>query len=101
LVTASTSATNDLFRCDNADHLYDSPIMYSLPDTAIVKVGKTDVLVAIYSPRNLATAQFIAQNMKKLLLGARDYLGGKLPVDKYAFIFYAASAGRIRFPGAG
>jgi predicted metalloprotease with PDZ domain len=88
LVPSSTSATKDLFVCRNADQLYDSPIMYSRPDTAMVKVGNTEVVVAIYSPRKLATAAFIAQNLKKLLAGAKDYLGGKLPVEKYAFIFY-------------
>jgi predicted metalloprotease with PDZ domain len=88
LVPVSGTATSDVFRCSNADHLYDSPIMYSVPDTASIKVGTADVLIAVYSPNKLATAQFMSQNMKKLLLGTRDYLGGKLPVDKYAFIFY-------------
>ncbi|MES2893401.1 MAG: peptidase M61 [Bacteroidota bacterium] len=88
LIPASSNATQDVFSCSNADHLYDSPIMYSLPDTAIVRVGKTDVLIAVYSPKKMATAHFIAQNLQNLLLGAKDYLGGKLPVDKYAFIFY-------------
>jgi len=84
----SGTAEKDQFICDNADHLYDSPIMFSLPDTTTVKVGQTDVLVAVYSPNKLATSKFIADNLSKLLLGAKDYLGGKLPVDKYAFIFY-------------
>jgi len=88
LTPVTTSPTTDIFRMSNADHLYDSPIMYSLPDTATVKVGKTVVLVAVYSPNKKATAKFIAANMRKLLLGTKDYLGGKLPVDKYAFIFY-------------
>ncbi len=88
LVPSSASSSTDVFNCANADHLYDSPIMYSLPDTATVKVGKTDVLIAVYSPHKMATAKFIAANLETLLLGARDYLGGKLPVEKYAFIFY-------------
>ncbi len=88
LVPASSNATTDVFTCNNADHLYDSPIMYSLPDTANIMVGNTAVLVAVYSPNKMATAKSLAQHMKKLLAGTRDYLGGKLPVDKYAFIFY-------------
>jgi predicted metalloprotease with PDZ domain len=88
LIPTATNSTNDKFICENADHLYDSPIMYSLPDTTSVKVGNTDVLIAVYSPKKLATSKFIAANMNKLLTGAKDYLGGKLPIDKYAFIFY-------------
>ena len=88
LKPAATNASSDKFICDNADHLYDSPIMYSLPDTTTVTVGNAEVLVAVYSPKKQATSRFIAANLDKLLQGAKDYLGGKLPVDKYAFIFY-------------
>jgi len=84
----STSGTNDKFICSNTDELYDSPIMFSLPDTASIRVGNTDVLVAIYSPRKMVHAKFLATHMEKLLLATKDYLMGKLPVEKYAFIWY-------------
>lgn len=88
LKPAATDAVTDQFICTNADHLYDSPIMYSLPDTTTITVGNAEVLVAVYSPRKQATSKFIAASLNKLLQGSKDYLGGKLPVDKYAFIFY-------------
>lgn len=84
----SSTNTSDLFHCVSTDELYDSPIMFSLPDTATVKVGNTDVLVAIYSPRKMANAKFLASHMEKLLMATKDYLMGRLPVDKYAFIWY-------------
>jgi predicted metalloprotease with PDZ domain len=88
LKPVATDAVSDKFICNNADHLYDSPIMYSLPDTTTIMVGNAEVLVAVYSPRKQATSKFIAANLNKLLQGSKDYLGGKLPVDKYAFIYY-------------
>jgi len=88
LKPTSTSNTADRFVCENVDELYDSPIMYSLPDTASLKVGGADVLIAVYSPHKVATAKFIAANFEKLMKGSAAYLKGKLPVDKYAFIFY-------------
>jgi len=88
LKPVASDATSDRFICNNADHLYDSPIMYSLPDTTIINVGNTEILVAVYSPRKMANSKTIAASLDKLLQGAKDYLGGKLPVDKYAFIFY-------------
>jgi predicted metalloprotease with PDZ domain len=84
----SSTPTLDKFHCANADELYDSPIMFSLPDTATVHVGNANVLVAVYSPRKMATAKFIAAHLEKLLMATKDYLMGKLPVDKYAFIYY-------------
>jgi len=88
LKPVSSSNTSDVFRCVNVDELYDSPIMYSLPDTATLKIGGADVLIAVYSPHKVAHAKFIATNFEKLMKGAAAYLKGKLPVDKYAFIFY-------------
>ncbi len=88
LVPIKTSATADTYKCNNADHLYDSPIMFSIPDTTSVKVGNTQVLVSVYSPNKLAKSAFIAEHLKEILLATNQYLGGKLPVDKYAFIYY-------------
>jgi len=88
LKPVSTTDTRDVFHCSNADELYDSPIMFSLPDTTSIRVGNADVLIAVYSPKKLVTSKFIAANLEKLMMATKDYLGGKLPVDKYAFIFY-------------
>lgn len=88
LKPVSTTNTSDVFRCVTVDELYDSPIMYSLPDTATIRVGGADVLIAVYSPHKVAHAKFIATNFEKLMKGSAAYLKGKLPVDKYAFIFY-------------
>jgi predicted metalloprotease with PDZ domain len=83
-----TDATVDVFATTNYDELVDSPIMYSLPDTTILDVAGTQVLVSSYSPNKVITAIEIANTIKEVLLAQKDYLGGKLPVDKYAFIFY-------------
>jgi predicted metalloprotease with PDZ domain len=88
LKPVSSNSTRDMFHCINADELYDSPIMFSLPDTATVRVGNCDVLVAVYSPKKMTSAKFIATHLEKLLMATKNYLMGKLPVDKYAFIYY-------------
>lgn len=68
--------------------LVDAPIIYAKPDTSTVLVGKTKVLVSCYSPHKKITSNFIASTLKELLYAQGDYLGGTLPVDKYAFLFY-------------
>lgn len=88
LVPTKTSSTFDRFVCENADHLYDSPIMFCKPDTTSIKVGKTQVLVSVYSPKQLAKSAYIAEHLRKILMATNNYLGGSLPVDKYAFIYY-------------
>jgi predicted metalloprotease with PDZ domain len=78
----------DVYKATDYDQLIDSPFMYSKPDTAIVKVANTEVLVGSYSPNSKVSAKEIAASIKEVLMAQKEYLGGKLPVDKYAFIFY-------------
>jgi len=92
---ASTSAvpiksdgTNDVFRLKDLNELYETPIMYGVADTSTVKVGNCDVLVSVYSPNHLIQAKEIAGWLSDLLQGARRYLGGKLPANRYAFLYY-------------
>lgn len=80
--------TKDVLSIFDYHDLVDSPIMYFQPDTATVLVGKTKVLVSCYAPNKLITAGFIAGTLKELLNAQKNYLGGELPVNKYAFLFY-------------
>lgn len=69
-------------------HLVDSPVLYARPDTSTILVGNTRVLVSCYSPNRKITSGYIAKTLEELLYVQGDYLGGQLPVDKYAFLFY-------------
>jgi predicted metalloprotease with PDZ domain len=87
-VEISEDALVDVFTTTNYDELVDSPLMYSLPDTTLLKVADTEVLVSVYSPNKVVTAEEIAATIEEVLVAQKEYLGGELPVDKYAFIFY-------------
>lgn len=78
----------DVYRADDYDHLVDSPLMYAEPDTAIIRVANAEVLIGAYSPTRQVTAKEIAASIREVLMAQKEFLGGKLPVDKYAFIFY-------------
>lgn len=78
----------DRFVAEDYDRLVDSPLMYSEADTAIIKVANTDVLISTYSPNKMVSAKEIAESIREVLAAQNKFLGGKLPVDKYAFIFY-------------
>ncbi len=92
---ASTSLTNiksgetkDVISVFNYHDLVDSPIMYCMPDTASIQIGKSQILISVYSPNKILTSDFIARNLHELLFAQAEYLGGELPIDKYAFLFY-------------
>ena len=84
----SSDKRMDRYKVENYDRLVDSPLMYSKQDTAIINVGNTEVLIASYSPNAKVNAKQIANTVRDVLMAQKEYLGGKLPVDKYAFIFY-------------
>jgi predicted metalloprotease with PDZ domain len=99
LIPKSTTASEDVFYVPNLDDLYDSPIMYTKPDTATIQVGNAQVLVSTYSPHQKLHAKEIAGWLSDLLTAAKSYLGGKLPTDRYAFLFYFRDpAARHSFP---
>ncbi len=90
LVDADASTTSDLFRLSSYNELADSPMMYCRPDTATVQLGEMQVLISIYSPKQLIKADYVATHFKPLLDVQRQYLGGKMPVKRYAFLIYAS-----------
>ncbi|HLT24290.1 MAG TPA: hypothetical protein VK004_04125, partial [Ignavibacteria bacterium] len=88
-MTASDDESHkDIFITESYNRLVDSPLMYTLPDTTVMNVGGAEVIVAVYSPNKLVTSKFMADGFKKVLEAQKEYLGGTLPVDKYAFIMY-------------
>jgi predicted metalloprotease with PDZ domain len=88
LKAVSSTATSDTYQLPDYVTLADSPLMYNRPDTTVLDLGETDVLVSVYSPSSNIKSKPIAANLKGILEAQRSYLGGKLPVDKYAFLIY-------------
>jgi predicted metalloprotease with PDZ domain len=78
----------DIIEVENYRRLVDSPVMYNQPDTSFIEVGGARVLVSVYSPNKKINSVYIARNIAEVLHAQKSYLGGNLPVDKYAFIIY-------------
>jgi predicted metalloprotease with PDZ domain len=88
LTDADPSPTRDLFKLTSYNELADSPMMYCQPDTATVQLGDMEVLISLYSPNKMIKADYVATHFKPLLEVQRQYLGGKMPVRRYAFLIY-------------
>ena len=78
----------DVIEVNNYHRLVDSPVMYNIPDTTFIEVGGARVLVSVYSPNKKITSTYIAKNIYEILQAQKSYLGGTLPVNKYAFLIY-------------
>lgn len=88
LTEIKTAGNKDVFYVNNYMDLVDSPIMYNVPDTTIIKVGGADILISVYAKNKTVTSKEIAKNIASILEAQKNYLGGKLPIEKYAFIIY-------------
>jgi predicted metalloprotease with PDZ domain len=88
LTDLDKSPTTDRFITESYNRIVDNPFLYDVPDTTVIKVGNSTVLISVYSPNKLITSGFLAKKLDTLLTAQTKYLGGKLPVEKYAFIIY-------------
>lgn len=78
--------SRDVFTSANYQSLVDSPILYSPADTASIQFEETSIIVSVHSQNQTITAKQIAAYIRPLLTAQRNYLGGKLPVNRYAFL---------------
>lgn len=88
MIASRTEGNTDVFEVGSYHDLADSPIMYCRPDTAMRRVGGADVLVSVFSPNGRVHSKAIMASLAEILSAQEKYLGGKLPVKKYAFIIY-------------
>lgn len=81
--------------------LVDSPVLYCVPDTTWLKIGNTEVLISFYNKKERHYSKTIAHELENILKNQQAYLGGKLPVDKYAFLIYYESSNEKGYMGDG
>ncbi|WP_421878067.1 PDZ domain-containing protein [Marinoscillum sp.] len=82
------SPTEDKYFADDFNFLADGPIMYSIPDTVTRRIANAEIIVSVYSPNNMLSAKDVMDNIYDLMEAQSNYLGGKLPVDRYAYLIY-------------
>jgi len=84
-----TNTTTDVWKAPNYVRLVDSPVMYAPLDTAIIKVGNTEVLISCYSTDKSINAKALVPSVKPTVNALQSFLK-VLPVNRYAFLFYFA-----------
>lgn len=88
LKRSASEKTSDTFTAENFNFLADAPIMYSEPDTVTKTIAGAEILVSVYSPNKKLSASDVMDNIDELMEAQSKYLGGKLPIDRYAYLIY-------------
>ncbi|MDF2438898.1 MAG: peptidase [Bacteroidota bacterium] len=94
-----TCSLPDVVSKDNSDtynvadyySLQDAPMMYNVPDTTVLNVGGAQIIISLYSPNKITTSKFLANKIGDILHAQEAYLGGALPIKKYAYLIYLTS----------
>ncbi len=84
----SSTANSDTYAARDFNFLADGPLMYSKPDIATKKLANAEILVSVFSPNNVLSAQEVMDKISDLMEAQSKYLGGELPVERYAYLIY-------------
>ncbi|MDW3195544.1 MAG: peptidase M61 [Cytophagales bacterium] len=88
LEKVGSTETTDTYTARDFNFLADGPLMYSVPDIATKKLANAEILVSVFSPNKALSAQDVMDKISDLMEAQSKYLGGELPVERYAYLIY-------------
>lgn len=88
MTDGNASNTIDLFSTSRYNELVENPIMYSKPDYKTFKVNGMDILIAVYSPNGVHTADEVAPAMETMMTAQKNFLGSINTTPKYSVLIY-------------
>lgn len=86
----------DIFSVNRYFEVTDNPIMYATADTATFKAENMEVLLHVYSPNKVYSAQDFKPAMEKMINAQKSFLGEIDDTNKYAILLYLSAT-----PGEG
>ncbi len=95
LTDVITKENMDTYKVDDYMQLQDAPMMYNVPDTTVLTIGNTKILVSLYTQNKITSSKFLAEYITEILFAQQEYLGGSLPIKKYAYLIYLTPNGGI------
>lgn len=75
MTDTDASDTKDTFTVSKYSELVENPIMYSKPDYTTFTVNGMEILIAVYSPNGIVTAESITPEMKTMMTAQKNFLG--------------------------
>jgi len=88
----SETKDTDIYTAEDYDYLADNPALYARNlDTTVLTIRGAKVTVAVYSETNKIGSKRVAETIKPVISANADFLG-KMPVNRYSFLFVFASS---------
>ncbi len=101
MTDTDASDSKDTFTVSRYSELVENPIMYSKPDYTTFNVNGMDILIAVYSPNGLITAESITPEMKTMMTAQKNFLGKFNATKKYSVLIYLSDIAKKDAEGFG
>lgn len=101
LVDQDKSESTDTFTLANYAKVTDSPLMYAKPDYITFNAGGMDLVLGVYSPSGKYKAADFKENLEKMVVAQKKFLGDMNTNKKYAIMLYLAGTDGPQIKGFG
>ncbi|REC61571.1 peptidase M61 [Chryseobacterium pennae] len=88
LVDQDKSESTDTYTLANYAKVTDSPLMYTKPDYITFNAGGMDLVLGVYSPTGKYKASDFKDNLEKMVVAQKKFLGDMNTNKKYAIMLY-------------
>jgi len=88
LVDQDKSESTDTYTLANYAKVTDSPLMYTKPDYITFNAGGMDLVLGVYSPTGKYKATDFKDNLEKMVIAQKKFLGDMNTNKKYAIMLY-------------
>ncbi|WP_294218202.1 PDZ domain-containing protein [uncultured Chryseobacterium sp.] len=101
LVDQDKSDATDTYTLANYAKVTDSPLMYTKPDYITFNAGGMDLVLGVYSPSGTYKAADFKDNLEKMVVAQKKFLGDMNTNKKYAIMLYLAGPQGPQIKGFG
>jgi len=101
LVDQDKSESTDTYTLANYAKVTDSPLMYTKPDYITFNAGGMDLVLGVYSPTGKYKAADFKDNLEKMVVAQKKFLGDMNTNKKYAIMLYLAGTDGPQIKGFG
>lgn len=88
LTDGDSSNKSDVFTVPRYTVLVENPIMYCKPDYTTFTINDMQILIAVYSPNGVHTAEGITPAMKTMMTAQKNFLGKFNSTKNYSILVY-------------
>lgn len=101
LVDQDKSETTDTYTLANYAKVTDSPLMYTKPDYITFNAGGMELVLGVYSPTGKYKAADFKDNLEKMVVAQKKFLGDMNTNKKYAIMLYLSGGDGPNVKGFG